>query len=181
MNQEIIGEMRGRCAATDDEVTGENLGRPAGQGGLLDNRCYSSWYYMLQKKLENNWKKIQLHFMENQAVQKHESCTTSAHTHCSLYVQCRAVLKFCSISSFLIWDWLILLCSWSRQGERQTPGNWEMVFSAVLEVYRMGGIFWGCFLCECRVVVVDSWDHVHHHHVSLYSGFCTAPAFLQPK
>lgn len=60
--------------------------------------------------------------MENQAVQKHESCTTSAHTHCSLYVQCRAVLQFCSISSFLIWDWLILLCSWSRQGERQTPG-----------------------------------------------------------
>lgn len=31
MNQEIIGEMRGRCGAADDEVTGENLGRRAGR------------------------------------------------------------------------------------------------------------------------------------------------------
>lgn len=28
--------------AADDEVTGENLGRLAGQVVLLDNRCYSS-------------------------------------------------------------------------------------------------------------------------------------------
>lgn len=180
MNQEIIGEMRGRCAGSWWWGDWGKL-RQAGRAGCWIIDVTAADITCCRKSWRITEKKIQLHFMENQAVQKHESCTTSARTHCSLYVQCKAVLQFCSISSFLIWDWLILLCSWSRQGERQTPGNWEMVFSAVLKVYRMGGIFWACFLCECRVVAVDSWDHVHHHHVSLYSGFCTAPAFLQPK